>query len=144
MFSTGCTNLSISQLKNTVTLKMEVQRLGLRIDKMSSTSLVHDVDPELARYAHDVSSAPFKTHSDDRTPLYQFAIIRQGDIRITGPMKPARNYPWDKKYQNVAIHEQSIRLTDPDIPCVVRTYNWQNEKGRRTALKVHLIFSINA
>jgi hypothetical protein len=56
-------------------------------------------------------------------------------------MKQAKNYPWDKKYQNVTIHEQSAKLTDPDIQCVVRTYWWRNEKGKRTALKVSLICS---
>jgi hypothetical protein len=51
-------------------------------------------------------------------------------------MCQARNYPWDRRYQNVIIYEQTARLTNPDIQCVVRTYWWQNKKGKQTALKV--------
>jgi hypothetical protein len=54
-------------------------------------------------------------------------------------MKQARNYPWDKKYQNVTIHEQSARLANSDMQYVVRTYRWKNEKGKQTALKVRII-----
>jgi hypothetical protein len=66
----------------------------------------------------------------------QFALVRQGDIRITGPTKQASNYAWDKRYQNVIIHEYSARLSNTDLPYVVRTYQWQNEKGKWAALKV--------
>jgi hypothetical protein len=58
-------------------------------------------------------------------------------------MNQTRHYAWDTKYQNVAIHEQTAKLTDPDIQCVVRTYQWRNEKGKRTALKVCLILLIS-
>jgi hypothetical protein len=72
--------------------------------------------------------------------MSQFALVRQGDIRITDPTKQANNYAWDKRYQNVIIHEHSARLSNTDLPYVVRTYQWRNEKGKQAALKVLLFF----
>jgi hypothetical protein len=57
-------------------------------------------------------------------------------------MMQARNYPWDKRYHNVTVYEQSATLVNPDIECVVRTYQWRNKREGRTALKVCLTSSI--
>jgi hypothetical protein len=53
----------IFQLKNTVALRREVERL--RLDRTTSAGLVDDLDPELANYARNVSNPLFEVPRDD-------------------------------------------------------------------------------
>ena len=54
-----CTDPLIMQLKNTVAIKMEVERP--RADGTTSTS--PDLDPELAKYVRNVRDVLFQTSS---------------------------------------------------------------------------------